>query len=118
MYNSIMFPWEEEEEEEEGEEDDGWGETRSGVPCQVDLYTPPGRGGRRGANGKMSCGRSRVEGMVGGISGVGLTDVDRHVFTEVTWSSGNRMLLTSDVWCYTLSQTGIVFDGGGNVLCW
>lgn len=31
--------------------------TRSGVPCQADLYTATVRGGRGGANGKMSSGR-------------------------------------------------------------
>lgn len=58
--------------------------TRSGVPCQADLYTPMGWGGRRGANGKNVLWETRVEVMVGGISGVGLADVDSHVFTEVS----------------------------------
>lgn len=36
--------------------------TKSGVPCQADLYTPIERRGRRGANGKMSGGRQRSRG--------------------------------------------------------
>lgn len=42
---------------EEEEEKEGDGVTRSGVPCEADLYTSMGWRGRRGANGKMSSGR-------------------------------------------------------------
>lgn len=41
------------------------GATRSGVPCQANLCTPTGKGGRRGANGKPSSGRHESGGAAG-----------------------------------------------------
>lgn len=87
--------------------------TKSGVPCQTDLYTPVRREVEEVQMEKCLTGDVVV--VVGEISGVQLAEVDSHVFTEVCACgcvllrrrSRNGMFLPSDVCRTHLGQTGM-----------
>ncbi len=110
-YNSIMFPWEREEKGGRRVTAEGYQEW-----CSLSSWFvhPDGEGRKKRCKWKNVWWETWVEVMLGGISGVGLADVDGQVFTEVhkwvcLWKKVAETMCSCQMLCdlHTLAKLGL-----------